>query len=720
MPKFLIKQDESTGKLITEGATNVTFFIELMLNQNEVLNTNTVLTWKIVPKGQFPATANDFTSLTGTVTFNAGTTANTERSINLPLAPDNTDPSPTREFDIVLYDDTTEINRISYTLADNDGPPIATAESTRFLASIGNDIFVVGNNLSSTALVGEGGDDIYIITPYQYGHASISDVFGTNTIKFDAGVTITSYEVLTQTQTGFGTTVTNYLHLKLNLSTGGTVNVSVPKSSGFQYQIGNGDLLTYDEFIAELTKGGTTDVTESRENNETLVTRTLTSPYVVNTPIDTSTHNITVNQEAETRTTTGGYDIIAFGNANKQLELNGGNGNDIYIITPYQYGHSSISDVFGTNTIKFDAGVTITSYEVLTQTQIGFGTTVTNYLHFKLTLSTGGTIQVNTPKSDSFQYQIADGDVLTYADFLTEITATNATTSTTTDGDRTTQTTTLNTPYTILYPKFINKDDYTINDGDNTANIIDASSASEAQLIRAGAGNDTITASAHGDAIIGGAGDDIITLGAGIDKIVYQIGTHPTNGRATSNDKKDIVSNFEWGKDKLVFAVAQDAPFTDLQGLIDALAGPDGKIGKIDPETRYLAGRQGEDDNFLGIYVEGGIGDYQDNDRLPNIEDITHFERFWIEDWDFNRIVTVEFKTKITAKQWAEAAGLPTSTNADADTAEAEDAETVSSFIDTEGYGFVLHAGLIEGLFNLVGLSVETLGENGTLGIDIL
>ena len=98
----------------------------------------------------------------------------------------------------------------------------------------------------------------------------------------------------------------------------------------------------------------------------------------------------------------------------------------------------------------------------------------------------------------------------------------------------------------------IDSSSYTENKvGDGAAaDTIDASSATGAQLIQGGALIDTITASAHGDVIAGGYDQDVITLGAGADTVVYRFGGDDGIG----TDGGDTINNFEYGKDKFIFA----------------------------------------------------------------------------------------------------------------------------------------------------------------------
>ena len=98
-------------------------------------------------------------------------------------------------------------------------------------------------------LNGRREDDVYVITRFQHGNVEISDSFGNaNLIKFDSGVTIKA--VSESASFGFGGS-TNYDSITLTLSTGATVLINVPQGR-FSYQLGDGEVLNYQEFKAAI------------------------------------------------------------------------------------------------------------------------------------------------------------------------------------------------------------------------------------------------------------------------------------------------------------------------------------------------------------------------------------------------------------------------------------------------------------------------------------
>ena len=74
---------------------------------------------------------------------------------------------------------------------------------------------------------------------------------------------------------------------------------------------------------------------------------------------------------------------------------------------------------------------------------------------------------------------------------------------------------------------------------------------------RSDGGNDTLNGGAGNDILFGGAGNDILTGGAGADQFVFL---------ANSNSGKDVITDFEAGIDKVVFADLVNA--NQLQGAV--------------------------------------------------------------------------------------------------------------------------------------------------------
>ena len=110
-----------------------------------------------------------------------------------------------------------------------------------------------------------------------------------------------------------------------------------------------------------------------------------------------------------------GNNVIGLGYSGDIAKVDGGAGDDTFIITRYQYGDATIDDdtfsVGNKNLIKFDADVRID----------GFLETADAVA---LTLSTGAVITIQNP-DNNFDYQLGNSaDALAYAAFKTEIGAT--------------------------------------------------------------------------------------------------------------------------------------------------------------------------------------------------------------------------------------------------------------------------------------------------------
>ena len=120
-----------------------------------------------------------------------------------------------------------------------------------------------------------------------------------------------------------------------------------------------------------------------------------------------------------------GHEDIISAASDYNLTVSGGSGDDVFVITRFQYGTLEIRDgltsLNGQNLIKFDYEVTITDYAEVSFTV--FNDVIVDSV--ALTLSTGAVVTIVLP-AGSFGYQLGDGDVLTYAEFKAAIGATGA------------------------------------------------------------------------------------------------------------------------------------------------------------------------------------------------------------------------------------------------------------------------------------------------------
>ena len=170
--------------------------------------------------------------------------------------------------------------------------------------------------VGSSALSGDIGDDILIVTRHQYNDVTINDGLGSNTIKFDYGVEITSF---VETSSFFGIS-----SIAMNLASGATITVTNPAQQGqYQYQFGDEAAMDYAAFKTALGVDSATG--------------TLTKPYVVDYPSE-GPKIISIPDPVVDFST---YNHVTGTNAYSE-ELVGTSGNDYF----YNLG-SGIDDIYG-------------------------------------------------------------------------------------------------------------------------------------------------------------------------------------------------------------------------------------------------------------------------------------------------------------------------------------------------------------------------------------
>ena len=372
---------------------------EFQINLDTAFAEATTIRWEIHPTaGAFPLALT--TPLTGTLDFS---TSETSKIVSPALTRNH--PFP-RDFEIQLYvDDTLAFTSSEQRIAGDASLP----DNSRSISG-GGDQNVIGLGLSDTINPASGGsgDDTFIITRFQYGTLEIDDVFtslsGQNLIKFDYGVTITAYREVSFTL--FDVVIDS---VTLTLSTGAVVTIAVPAGS-FGYQLGSGEVLTYADFKTAI---GATGMDSLRADYA--ITSFTDAPELSDPRLEA--------RVARSLSGAGNEDIITAA-SDYNLTVSGGSGDDVFVVTRFQYGMLEIDDVFtslsGQNLIKFDYEVTITDYAEVSFTL--FDVIVDSVA---LTLSTGAVVTIALP-AGSFGYQLGSGEVLTYADFKTAIGATGA------------------------------------------------------------------------------------------------------------------------------------------------------------------------------------------------------------------------------------------------------------------------------------------------------
>ena len=377
---------------------------EFQINLDTAFAVATTIRWEIHPTaGAFPLALT--APLTGTLDFS---TSETSKMVSPVLTRNH--PFP-RDFEIQLYNVNVADDTLAFTSSEQRIAGDASLPDNSLSISGGGDQNVIGLGLSDTiATSGGSGDDTFIITRFQYGTLEIRDGLtssdGQNLIKFDYGVTITAYrEVLF---TVFNDVIVDLV--ALTLSTGAVVTIVLPAGS-FGYQLGSGEVLTYAEFKTEIEATGTDSL-----RADYAITSFTDAPELSDPRLEAGV--------ARSLSGAGNEDIISAA-SDYNLTVSGGSGDDVFVITRFQYGTLEIRDgltsLNGQNLIKFDYEVTITDYAEVSFTV--FNDVIVDSV--ALTLSTGAVVTIVLP-AGSFGYQLGDGDVLTYAEFKAAIGATGA------------------------------------------------------------------------------------------------------------------------------------------------------------------------------------------------------------------------------------------------------------------------------------------------------
>ena len=347
--------------------------------------------WEIILKGAVPATSNTFSSLSGTVSFLSGETL--PKTISIPIL-SGLGTSFARNFTLRVFEveaSNEAVSRpisqdIEVTLVGSDDPENMVVYDANISSF---DDVVVSAGSENALWNGVSGDDTYIITRHQYGNVEILDYFGSSYVQLDRGVSVVSFVEETYDH-ALGTTIFAAI---LTLETGATVRIAYPDQNNFSYQIGDGGVLSYSEFKFALSDATPED------------------PYYVYSSSSVGGGRNAPNGIDAYMPITAKADIIGIG-SNFNIITNAAAGDDVYIITRFQYGDVSISDSQGDNLIKFDLSVSI----------VGFQEDTINYLGLKvpvalvLTLGTGALVTIEYPQSSVWRYQIGNGQVIEYTD----------------------------------------------------------------------------------------------------------------------------------------------------------------------------------------------------------------------------------------------------------------------------------------------------------------
>ena len=374
MPNFKIEFVAST---FTEGESSGV--AQLRITWDAPVSAETELKWEILFKGFLSTNSDDFDVLTGTVIVPQS--AQGEMLVSIPITDDEVG-EQTKEIVVRLSEgdgntntqDTIEPSEASAVLKDDDPFPA----SSYLLVGGGNDNVLTLGSTSAGRVEGFVGEDTYIVTRYQSAEVTIFEV-GLNTLKLDAGLEVAGW-------------VVNRNSGELILASGESVRV--PVVSSWQFQIGDGEILTPAEFAAAL--GVPADPSDPFV------------PYIVETNVPTE-----MGEGHNARSLIVGtrdQDVFTSGE-DAPSNLQGFVGLDTYIVTRFQSAEVTIFEV-GLNTLKLDAGLEVAGW-------------VVNRNSGELILINDEVIRV--PVVSSWQFQIGDGEILTPDEFIDAIRVPNAT-----------------------------------------------------------------------------------------------------------------------------------------------------------------------------------------------------------------------------------------------------------------------------------------------------
>ena len=218
---------------------------DFTINLDAAFATATTIRWEIVPtEGEFPSA-----SFSGTIDFD---TSQTEQRVPTGIIRNHIFP---RDFEIRLYDDADNTNTPLHTSGAQSVAGDSNLVGGNLVFAGGNDDNVLGLGFTDDvgSVTGGAGDDVLVITRFQYGDVSINDTDAL--IKFDFGVTITDYAERSVSSRGS----TSILRATLTLDTGAEIEITSPTRPGYGYQLGDSAMLDYGGFKAVIDARDTND-----------------------------------------------------------------------------------------------------------------------------------------------------------------------------------------------------------------------------------------------------------------------------------------------------------------------------------------------------------------------------------------------------------------------------------------------------------------------------
>ena len=390
MPNFRIEFEGGTS--FTEGGT-----LEFRIHWDGPVSASTVLKWEVLFEGFLPTNSDDYDgALIGTVDVPQSSGAGMSGIISITLRDDNIG-EPVKEIAVRVSaddtnantDDTIEPSESSATLEDDGEFPSAGY----YLLGGGNNenVYTFGSTSDGQA-EGLVGRDTYIITRYQSANVAISEV-DFSIVRLDFGVEIVRYV----TALGDGIII---------LESGATIRLPLVDTR-WEFQIGDGEILTPAEFIEAVRVPNATDST-------ILEAPSPGNHYIVPSYLeDEDAGSVGAGHEnaAIIGGTASSEDVFTVG-LDSDSTLEGLVGKDIYIITRYQNANVTIGEV-DVSLVKLDAGLQVARFV----TALGDGIII---------LENGSTIRL--PLVDTrWEFQIGDGEVLSLNEFIDAVRVPNAT-----------------------------------------------------------------------------------------------------------------------------------------------------------------------------------------------------------------------------------------------------------------------------------------------------
>lgn len=229
-------------------------------------------------------------------------------------------------------------------------------------------------------------NDAYVITRWQRGDLTISDstvgASGMNLVLFDRGVEITSVVAA-----GVGGAI--------RLSTGALITVGSVAMAQFGYGGQNGLVpVAWADFLAAASSGLVVEYNARAPEAGIAGSAALMAD---NSATSIRTGHAFADRDTSIPTTPSNTEDVLVTGGETAIELYGLGGDDHYVITRHQRGNVTIVDGRGDNTIRFDDGAVI------------------NITNGVITVNSSSTVDIIG--AGTFEYQLGDGAVMSFADF---------------------------------------------------------------------------------------------------------------------------------------------------------------------------------------------------------------------------------------------------------------------------------------------------------------